>query len=85
MTEYCEHGDLWELIFKFKKFPIELTKFYIAEIVNALEYLRDWKIVHWDLKPENILLDSKWHAKLGDFGESKVIDETKIESDLLEF
>ena len=31
---------------------------YMAEVVLALEYLRQQNIVHRDLKPENILLDS---------------------------
>lgn len=53
----------------------ELTRFYTAEIVLGLEALRAKHIVHRDLKPENVLLSSTWHAKIGDFGDSKIIDE----------
>jgi serine/threonine protein kinase len=53
----------------------ELTRFYTAEIVLGLEALRAKNIVHRDLKPENVLLSSTWHAKIGDFGDSKIIDE----------
>ena len=44
------------------------TQFYIAEIVEALEYLHSKRIVHRDLKPENILLDYAGHVKIADFG-----------------
>jgi len=54
---------------------MELVWFYTAEIVSALEEMRKHKIVHRDLKPENILLNVKWHSKLADFGDSKIIDE----------
>lgn len=67
--------------------PIETCRFFIAEIVLALEFLHSNNISHRDLKPENILLDEKYHIKICDFGEAKVIkdinnDEVKKEYDV---
>jgi serine/threonine protein kinase len=42
----------------------ETAQFFIAEIVEALEFLHDLKIAHRDLKPENIMLDDNFHIKL---------------------
>ena len=53
------------------KFPEKRAKFYIAELVLALEYLHGNSIVYRDLKPENILVDIEGHLKVTDFGLSK--------------
>ena len=47
------------------------AKFFTAQIVNILEYLRDKKIWHRDLKPSNLIFDNKMHLKLADFGAAK--------------
>jgi 3-phosphoinositide dependent protein kinase-1 len=44
--------------------PMDLVKYYTAEIISALEYLHSRKIVHRDLKPENILVSDDWHLKI---------------------
>ena len=42
----------------------ETAQFFVAQIVEALEYLFNKKIAHRDLKPENIMLDENYHIKL---------------------
>jgi serine/threonine protein kinase len=44
--------------------PMDLVKYYSAEIISGLEYLHTKKIVHRDLKPENILVSDDWHLKI---------------------
>ena len=54
-----------------KIFPEDHVKFYMAELVLAIEYLHSRKIIYRDLKPENILLNFDGHIKLTDFGLAK--------------
>ena len=44
------------------------TKFFIANIIIALEYIHSQKIIHRDIKPENLVLDINGYARLTDFG-----------------
>jgi serine/threonine protein kinase len=50
----------------------------IMDIAKGLAYLHEecrQRIVHLDIKPQNILLDANLHAKISDFGLSKLIDK----------
>ena len=54
-----------------QRFPEEIVRIYLSEIILALENLHKRDIIFRDLKPENIVLDAEGHAKLTDFGLSK--------------
>ncbi|KIP02208.1 hypothetical protein PHLGIDRAFT_130859 [Phlebiopsis gigantea 11061_1 CR5-6] len=44
-----------------------VVRFWLAELAEALNYLRKQRIIHRDLKPDNILLDAAGHAHITDF------------------
>lgn len=72
VMEYMIGGDLGSLLEKMTYFEEKDARFYIAEIILAVEYLHQQNIVHRDLKPDNILLDTEGHIKLTDFGLSEI-------------
>jgi len=75
VLDLAKKGDLLGYIRKMGSFDLECTKFYVAEIVTALEYLHRKNIIHRDLKPENILITESMHIKLTDFGTAKIIEK----------
>ena len=82
IMEYCEGGDIGNIIKKLKKtnehFPEELIWKFFIQILLALKtchYHKEGKILHRDIKPSNVFLDSENNAKLGDFGLSRMLSE----------
>ncbi|KAH7647166.1 S T kinase [Cryptosporidium bovis] len=74
LMEYMPGGDLMRHLMELHIFEEKIAKFYIAELLLALEYLNNTReYIHRDIKPDNILLDSNGHIKLIDFGLSKQI------------
>ncbi|KAL9607361.1 MAG: hypothetical protein Q9167_007716 [Letrouitia subvulpina] len=56
LMEFLPGGDLMTMLIKYEIFSEDITRFYMAEIVLAIE------------APDNILLDRLGHIKLTDFG-----------------
>lgn len=48
--------------------PEDHVRFYIAELIVALEHIHKQDIVYRDIKLENVLIDADGHIKLVDFG-----------------
>ncbi|XP_065176242.1 3-phosphoinositide-dependent protein kinase 1-like [Sycon ciliatum] len=71
---FAERGEITPYLRKVGCFDETCTKFYTAEIVEALDYLHQLRIIHRDLKPENILLNEQWHVQITDFGTAKVLE-----------
>jgi len=69
VMEFCPGGDLHTLRQRQpgKHFSEQAVKFYVAEVLLALEYLHMLGIVYRDLKPENVLVREDGHIMLSDF------------------
>ncbi|XP_028797733.1 serine/threonine-protein kinase KIPK2-like, partial [Neltuma alba] len=69
VMEYCPGGDLHVLRQRqpYRSFSEQATRFYVAEVLLALEYLHMLGVIYRDLKPENILVREDGHIMLTDF------------------
>jgi 3-phosphoinositide dependent protein kinase-1 len=72
---FAKRGEMLDLLRKLGSFDDEVTQFYTAEIVSALDYLHRLGVVHRDLKPENVLLGENMHILISDFGSSKIMGQ----------
>ena len=75
VMDYLPGGDLMNLLMKKEVLTEEEARFYIAEIILAVDSVHKLNCIHRDLKPDNILIDKKGHIKLSDFGLSKLSDK----------
>jgi len=64
------------MLIKYDTFPEDVTRFYIAECVLAIEAIHKLGFLHRDVKPDNILIDQYGHIKLSDFGLSTGFHKT---------
>ena len=79
ITDFMQGGELFYHLRRDKLFKESRAKFYLCEIILALEHLHKNDCIYRDLKPENILLDIEGHIRLTDFGLSKLILSKKDE------
>ncbi|KAL2524138.1 Serine/threonine-protein kinase D6PKL2 [Abeliophyllum distichum] len=88
VMEFCPGGDLHTLRQRQpgKYFSEQAVKFYVAEVLLALEYLHMLGIVYRDLKPENVLVRDDGHIMLSDFDLSLrcVVSPTLVKTSSLE-
>lgn len=99
ITEYANKGDLLSYARSTPKSIKEPTIIYIAiEILKALVYLHEHKVIHRDVKPANIFLsqstvesqkdededeENTFRVMLGDFGIAKVLGESPLATTLV--
>ena len=78
LMEYCENGELFNLIIEKRKLTEEESAYYFFQLVNGLEYIHINNIIHRDLKPENLLLTKNNILKIIDFGLSNYNTEDNL-------
>ncbi|KAI0142588.1 putative 3-phosphoinositide dependent protein kinase-1 [Hypoxylon sp. NC0597] len=77
VLDLCNGGELLGVLKKTGTFDVECTRFFGAQILDAIEYMHSRGVIHRDLKPENVLLDDQLHVKITDFGTARLLSDPR--------
>jgi len=66
-------GDLRYHIARKRKFSEDVTRFFIACLIHALEAVHGANIIHRDIKPENMVFDNEGYLRLTDLGVARLM------------
>lgn len=77
VLDLCNGGELLGVLKKTGTFDVECTRFFGAQILDAIEYMHSRGVIHRDLKPENVLLDDQLHVKITDFGTARLLTDPR--------
>jgi tRNA A-37 threonylcarbamoyl transferase component Bud32 len=78
VMEFMPGGSLFAFLRKPASEPWQVRFPIIIDITNGLVYMHSQSMLHRDLKSLNILLTADNHAKISDFGLSKVVESQTI-------
>jgi len=68
VLEYVEGVDLYDLLERCGRFPLDVAAIIAMQIARALDYAHYAGIIHRDIKPANIMVSRSGGVKLMDFG-----------------
>jgi len=68
LLELCPNQSMHDLIKRRKRLTELEVQCYTLQIISALKYLQNKKVIHRDLKLGNLFLNDKMELKVGDFG-----------------
>lgn len=77
VLDIASGGELLGVLKKIGSFDEECTRFYGAQILDAIEHMHNRGVIHRDLKPENVLMDDQMHVKITDFGTAKLLPDPR--------
>ncbi|KAI0270350.1 kinase-like domain-containing protein [Russula aff. rugulosa BPL654] len=81
LTEYLPGGDLQGLQL-LVSLDVEAVRFYMAELLLAIEHVHAHSIIHRDIRQENVFIDTDGHIFLGDFSDAWLFSDSAAETHL---
>jgi len=78
--EYAAGGSLAALLDRHRKdhrrLPVEVVSTWVAQIASAVSYMHSLRMLHRDLSTHNVFFTASGRVKVGDFGLTKVGDNS---------
>lgn len=78
VMEYVKGTDLEKLIDKKAQLDIPAALKYLRQILSAIRFAQELKVIHRDIRPSNVLIDENDHVKITDFGTSTILNDRQF-------
>ncbi|CEP02054.1 unnamed protein product (mitochondrion) [Plasmodiophora brassicae] len=75
LLERCKHQTLMEMVKSRGRLTQPEAQYFLAQVIDVLEYLRAQRVIHRDVKLGNLFLHDELRIKMGDFGLAARISE----------
>jgi len=75
LTDYFPSGDIYAQVNRTGKMTSSQVRYFIAELIVALEHIHSKGAIHRDVNPANVLVDEEGHVALADLGVSRYFGE----------
>jgi serine/threonine-protein kinase len=78
VQEYVEGTDLEKILDEKCKVELPIALRYFKQILSALDFAHQHKVIHRDIRPSNLMIDKNNNIKITDFGTSTFLNEKQF-------
>lgn len=68
ILEMCDKQSMMDLLRRRKQLTEEEVRYYLLQIIEAMEHCLSRRVIHRDLKLGNVFINSDMTIRVGDFG-----------------